>query len=255
MAEALPVYPDSDFSDDDQTPLDKSFNKAADHVRKITSKLDNNQLLDLYGLFKQGTEGTCNTPKPGWLDGRGRRKWEAWKLLEDMPMDEAKEKYISLVQKYDPQWSDIPENVPGSKEAWVAVSSLRYSPEPELVQNELSLLDAARENCGDRVALLLEQNPELKHEKDEDGLTALHWAADRNATLALTAAIKGGCPLDAVDDSGQTALHYAASCGHVQSTNILVSAGASLLKDEEDCTPFDLATDDEIKKILGGAKK
>ncbi|XP_028176318.1 acyl-CoA-binding domain-containing protein 6-like [Ostrinia furnacalis] len=254
MAEALPEYPDSDFSDDDQSPLDKAFSDAADHLRKITSRLDNNQLLELYGLYKQGLEGKCNTPKPGWLDGRGRRKWEAWRSLGDMPTEVAKQKYVDLLQKFDPDWSEAGmSQQPGSKEAWVAVSSLRYSPEPDLIQNELTLLEAARENCGDRIAELLSQNPELRHERDDDGLTALHWAADRDATDALRAAIKGGCVLDAVDESGQTALHYAASCGHLKSTQILVDAGASMLKDEDDCTPLDVAADNDIRKVLGGA--
>ncbi|KAL0820744.1 hypothetical protein ABMA28_006565 [Loxostege sticticalis] len=255
MAEALPEYPDSDFSDDDQSPLDIAFSEAADHLRKITNRLDSNQLLELYGLFKQGTEGKCNTPKPGWLDGRGRRKWEAWRSLGDMPTEEAKRKYVELLQKFDPDWSEAgASQQPGSKEAWVAVSSLRYSPEPELIQNEMTLLEAAREDCGERIAELLSQNPELRHERDDDGLTALHWAADRDATNALRAAIKGGCVLDAVDDSGQTALHYAASCGHVKATQILVDAGASLLKDEDDCTPIDVAADNDIRKVLEGAR-
>ncbi|KAJ8716970.1 hypothetical protein PYW08_005369 [Mythimna loreyi] len=255
MAEALPEYPDSDFSDDDQSPLDISFNKAADYVRKLTSSLTNNQLLELYGLYKQGLDGKCNAPKPGWLDGRGRRKWEAWRSLGNMPSDEAKQKYIALVQKYAPELTDLSEdNETGMKEAWVAVSSMRKSPEPELIHNELSILDAARENCADRVTELLEKYPELRHETDEDGLTALHWAADRNATRALQAALDGGCPVDVADESGQTALHYAASCGHIESTKILLKAGASLLKDEDDCTPLDLAADDDIRKILEGAK-
>ncbi|KAJ0174352.1 hypothetical protein K1T71_010498 [Dendrolimus kikuchii] len=247
---ALPEYPDSDFSDDNLSPLDIAFNKAADHVRKLTNKLNNNQLLELYGLFKQGTEGVCNTPKPGWLDGRGRRKWEAWKSLGDMPSDEAKQKYINLVQKYDPD-SNFEEKA--TKETWVAVSSLRYSPEPDLVHNEMNLLDAAREDCEERVKELLAKNPELRHERDEDGLTALHWAADRDATKSLKAAIEGGCPIDAVDECGQTALHYAASCGNVESAKILLKAGAAILKDSEDCTPIDLAIDDDVRKVLEGA--
>lgn len=252
MAEALPDYPDSDFSDDDQSPLDISFSKASDHVRKLTSKLDNNQLLELYGLYKQGTEGKCNTPKPGWLDGRGRRKWEAWRALGDMPSDEAKHKYIVLVQKYAPELTELSDD--GMKEAWVAVSSMRKSPEPELIHNELSILDAARENCPGRITELLAKHPEMRHESDDDGLTALHWAADRNSTKALQALLDGGCNVDMTDESGQTALHYAASCGHAESTKLLLNAGASLLKDEDDCTPLDIAADEDIKKLLEGAK-
>lgn len=248
---SLPEYSDSDFSDDNLSPLDVAFNKAADHVRKLTNKLNNNQLLELYGLFKQGTEGACSTPKPGWFDNRGRRKWEAWKSLGEMPSDEAKQKYIDSVQKYDPG-TDFQEKQ--SKENWVAVSSLRYSPEPDLVHNDMTLLDAAREDCEERVKELLAKNPELRHERDEDGLTALHWAADRDATKSLKAAIDGGCPIDTVDEYGQTALHYAASCGNIESAKILLQAGAAMLKDSEDCTPVDLASDEEIRKVLEGAK-
>ncbi|CAH2041997.1 unnamed protein product, partial [Iphiclides podalirius] len=255
MAVALPEYPDSDFSEEELSPLDVSFNKASDHVRKITSKLSNGQLLELYGLFKQSTEGQCNTPKPSWLDGRGRKKWDAWKSLDDMPSNEAKEKYVALVQKYDPECGVSIQSKDNAKEAWVAVSSLRYSPEPELVHQELSILEAAREDLGERVTELLTQFSELKFERDEDGLTALHWAADRDAVSALEAALKGGCDINAVDNSGQTALHYAASCGHVNSTKLLIKNGAKLVNDEENCTPLDLASDDEIRKILEGAHK
>ncbi|XP_068620207.1 uncharacterized protein [Battus philenor] len=254
MAVALPDYPDSDFSDDDLSPLDVSFNKAADHVKKLTSKLNNNQLLELYGLYKQSTEGKCNIPKPSWLDGRGRKKWDAWNSLQELPSHEAKEKYIALVEKYDPDCNVKADNKGGAKETWVAVSSLRYSPEPELVHNELSLLDAAREDLGGRVMELLTQFPKLKNERDEDGLTALHWAADRDAVSALKAAIEGGCDINAVDSSGQTALHYAASCGHVNSTTLLVKYNAAIIKDEEGNTPLDVASDEEIRNILEGAQ-
>lgn len=254
MAEALPENTRSDFSDDEElSPLEEAFNKASDHVRKITSKLDNNQLLELYGLYKQSTEGQCDTPKPSWFDGKGRKKWEAWKSLENMPSDEAKQKYIELVQKHDPEFSLVTES--GVKEAWVTVSSLRFSPEPELRHNDLSLLEAAREDLGDLVTDLLSKNPDLKNERDEDGLTALHWAADRDATSALTALIKGGCDINAIDSCDQTALHYAASCGHLKSTQILIDAGASFLKDNEGCTPLDLATEVDVKKILENATK
>lgn len=249
MAEANEYSDNSDFSEEETDPLNTSFNIAADHVKKITGNLDNNQLLELYGLFKQSTEGKCTLPKPGWFDGRNRRKWEAWKAIEDMSPIKAKQKYIDLVQKLDPEFSI--ESPKGPKETWVAVSSLKKTDEPKLIINELSILDAARENFGERVTALLKQNPALKNEKDEDGLSALHWAADRDAIDALKAAISGGCPIDAVDDSGQTALHYAVSCGHVNATKVLLDLGASPnIKDSEGTTPLELASDDEIIEML-----
>lgn len=254
MAAALPNYTDSDFSDDDMSPLDISFNNATEHVKRNTSKLNSNQLLQLYGLYKQATEGKCDTPKPGWFNTLSRKKWEAWQDIGDMSCDKAKEKYITLVEEYDPNWSN-PQSTAGDggRDTWVSVSTLRHS-EDDLVQNESSLIDAAREDLADRVTKLLSENSDLKFEKDEDGLTALHWAADRDAIKSLKAALVGGCPVDARDESGQTALHYAVSCGHTESTKILINAGASLLEDEEGKTPLDLAENDEIRQILEGAK-
>ncbi|CAD0202857.1 unnamed protein product [Chrysodeixis includens] len=258
MAEALPEYSDvesdSDFYENDISPLDINFSKATDHVTNMICKLTNTQLLELYGLYKQGTYGRCNTPKPGWLDGKGRRKWEAWNALGDLSSEEAKHKYIALVLKYIPELKNVPNHEP-PKETWAAVSSMRKSPEPELVQNEMSILDAARENCPDRIRELLAMHPEMCYESDDDGLTALHWAADRNATDALQALIEGGCYLDMTDEGGQSALHFAASCGHVEATKMLLNAGATLVYDDEDLTPLDVAVDEEIKKILEGCKK
>ncbi|CAK1550248.1 unnamed protein product [Leptosia nina] len=247
MAERTTHHDDIDFSDDDLSPLDIAFNKASEHVRKLTSKLDNNQLLELYGLYKQSTEGKCNISKPGWFDGKGRKKWEAWQSLGNMPIDEAKQQYIDLVEKHDPA-SEIDQK--GSKQQWVVVSSLQRSPEPEIAHDELTLFDAARDNNGALVTELISNNPTIKDQRDDDGLTVLHWSADRNAISALEAALKLGCDINAVDNSRQTALHYAVSCGHVNSVKILLNAGAKLLKDDEDCTPLDLASDDEIKNIL-----
>ncbi|XP_047536278.1 acyl-CoA-binding domain-containing protein 6-like [Vanessa atalanta] len=251
MAEALSDSSDSDFSVDNRTPLDKDFFDACNHVLRITSKLKDSQLLELYGFYKQSMEGKCTTQKPGWLDARGRRKWEAWKILGDLSNDEAKTKYIDLVQKFDPNCKFGVQS--GLHETWVRMSSLRYSPEPELVDHEMSLFDAARENMGKLVTKFLSENPELCNERDENGLTALHWAADRDATNALTAALNGGCYVNALDKSKQTALHYAALCGHVRSTQILLEAGASFLKDDEGFTPLDVATDEEVRIILENA--
>ncbi|CAG9127577.1 unnamed protein product [Plutella xylostella] len=255
MAEALSEYPDSDFSDEEQSPEDEAFNKASAHVRTIVTKLSENQLLELYGLYKQATEGRNTTSKPGFFNMQGRYKWEAWKALGDMPQEEAREKYTELVQKLDPVWAKNElSGQKGKKDTWVTVSTHQFSPEPDVIADELSILEAAKEDCAERLTELLRQHPELKHERDEGGLSALHWAADRDATAALSAAIKGGCCVDAVDESGQTALHYAAFCGNVKSVKILLDAGASpLLADNDDETPITLAADEEIRKLLESA--
>ncbi|XP_049778889.1 acyl-CoA-binding protein homolog [Schistocerca cancellata] len=78
--------------------LDERFNQAAEDVRKLTKMPSDQELLELYALFKQATVGDNNTEKPGMLDLKGKAKWEAWSGKKGMSQDEAKEKYIAYVR-------------------------------------------------------------------------------------------------------------------------------------------------------------
>ena len=51
----------------------------------------------MYALYKQGTIGDVNTPRPGMLDIKGKAKWDAWNKKKGMDQREAKEKYVVLV--------------------------------------------------------------------------------------------------------------------------------------------------------------
>ena len=41
--------------------MEAEFRKAADEVQRLSKKPNNSDLLTLYGLYKQATEGDCNT--------------------------------------------------------------------------------------------------------------------------------------------------------------------------------------------------
>ncbi|KAL7029029.1 hypothetical protein ACKWTF_006069 [Chironomus riparius] len=58
--------------------LKEDFDTAAEKVKNLKSKPSDQDLLELYGLFKQATVGDNNTEKPGMLDFKGKAKWEAW---------------------------------------------------------------------------------------------------------------------------------------------------------------------------------
>eukprot|EP00211_Chloroparvula_japonica_P010469 CAMPEP_0119131306 /NCGR_PEP_ID=MMETSP1310-20130426/9990_1 /TAXON_ID=464262 /ORGANISM="Genus nov. species nov., Strain RCC2339" /LENGTH=85 /DNA_ID=CAMNT_0007121871 /DNA_START=23 /DNA_END=280 /DNA_ORIENTATION=+ len=79
--------------------LDDDFKTAADEATKLPSKPSDADMLVLYGLFKQANVGDCNTSKPGFLDMKGRAKWDAWKKLEGKGQDDAKRDYISKVEE------------------------------------------------------------------------------------------------------------------------------------------------------------
>ncbi|KAF6011035.1 hypothetical protein HII12_002628 [Brettanomyces bruxellensis] len=63
------------------------------------------ELLELYGLFKQATVGDNTTERPGVFDFKGKYKWDAWKKLEGLSQEEAEKKYVEfadkLIEKYN----------------------------------------------------------------------------------------------------------------------------------------------------------
>ena len=73
------------------------FEAAQERVKRLTRRPSNEQLLELYGLYKQATEGDAQGSRPGMLDLKGRAKFDAWAARKGMARDEAKRRYVSLV--------------------------------------------------------------------------------------------------------------------------------------------------------------
>ena len=74
------------------------FLKAAEDVRTLTVKPSNEELLDLYGLFKQATVGDVNTSRPGMFDPKGQYKWDKWSSHKGTSKEDAEKAYIELVK-------------------------------------------------------------------------------------------------------------------------------------------------------------
>ncbi|HQV71714.1 MAG: acyl-CoA-binding protein [Xanthomonadales bacterium] len=79
--------------------LQASFDKAAEDIKKLAERPDNDTLLKLYALYKQGADGDVSGPKPGFFDFVGTAKYEAWAKLKGTSQSEAQQKYIDLVAK------------------------------------------------------------------------------------------------------------------------------------------------------------
>ena len=79
--------------------LQARFEQAAKDVHALAERPDNETLLRLYGLYKQGAEGDASGPKPGFFDFVGTAKYEAWAKLAGTSQDEAMQKYVDLVKK------------------------------------------------------------------------------------------------------------------------------------------------------------
>ena len=79
--------------------LNAQFDAAAEAVKTLPERPDNEMLLRLYGLYKQGSEGDVKGDKPGFFDFVGTAKYEAWEKLAGTKQDDAIKKYIELVKK------------------------------------------------------------------------------------------------------------------------------------------------------------
>lgn len=79
--------------------LQARFEQAKQDVQGLSERPDNDTLLRLYALYKQGADGDVKGDKPGFFDFVGTAKYEAWAKLKGTGQDEAKQKYIDLVGK------------------------------------------------------------------------------------------------------------------------------------------------------------
>lgn len=75
------------------------FEAAAKRVQTLSSKPSDQDLLALYGLYKQATVGDNTTDKPGMMDFKGKYKWQAWMDKLGTSQAEAEAEYIQLVDK------------------------------------------------------------------------------------------------------------------------------------------------------------
>ena len=80
--------------------LQELFEKAVKESKELPSKPDNETLLKLYALYKQGTEGDNNTEPPSNpFDFVSKAKHNAWSDLKGKTKDVAMNEYIALVNQ------------------------------------------------------------------------------------------------------------------------------------------------------------
>jgi len=79
--------------------LKTKFEKAAADVQKLKQKPDNDTLLKLYSLYKQGSVGDVTGKRPGFTDFKGRAKYDAWDKHKGTSQKKAMEDYTALVEK------------------------------------------------------------------------------------------------------------------------------------------------------------
>ncbi|KAH6895575.1 putative fatty acid binding protein [Thelonectria olida] len=97
------------------------FETAVVDSKKLTSKPDSTELLELYALFKVANdEDITKADAPGIFDLKGKAKKNAWQKIVDegISAEEAQKRYVDLVEtlkaKYGYDANKEPEAVGGN---------------------------------------------------------------------------------------------------------------------------------------------
>jgi acyl-CoA-binding protein/ribosomal protein S18 acetylase RimI-like enzyme len=80
--------------------LQQQFEEAIAESKNLSEKPSNDTLLQLYSLYKQGSEGDVNIDPPANpFDFVAKAKYEAWVALKGKSKEEAIKEYIDLIAK------------------------------------------------------------------------------------------------------------------------------------------------------------
>ncbi|MFA4968233.1 MAG: acyl-CoA-binding protein [Sulfuritalea sp.] len=78
--------------------LKTKFEAAVAGSKQLPERPSNDELLQLYALYKQATEGDVEGKRPGFTDMVGRAKYDAWAAVKGTASDAAMTRYIDLVE-------------------------------------------------------------------------------------------------------------------------------------------------------------
>jgi len=243
--------PFRDICSEGDPGLDDTFLKATKYVSENSSLLQRDDLLELYGWFKQATLGNC--PETQYPEDTSVKR-ESWRLRHGVSPSHAKVCYVSLLSSISPEFQVfIPDNSTIMSKG--KASTIEDPIESDQPTNgfDAYLLSLVTEESLESFTKLINDYPQTCIQADPRGMTPLHWAADRGATDRIQVLLDNGAPINARDDNGETPLHLAVIAGHIEAVELLLSRGADQnIKNHDSETPCQLAApaDDSIKHLF-----
>lgn len=77
--------------------ITEQFEQASQDIKSLKERPDNDTMLRLYALYKQGSEVDVTGPVPVFFDFVASAKYQAWAKMEGTKPEMAMKKYIDLV--------------------------------------------------------------------------------------------------------------------------------------------------------------
>ena len=268
----------------DKEKLKKEFDIIAEKLRNTKIKLDNNQKLKFYGLYKVATVGKYsekNKLKAGFFDFSTKYKNEAWEKCSVFSQEEAMIEYIKYyceltgeklnieINQSNPakSISEIALDVPEGLESQGMYSSTAK----ESKQNLEDYLKTAPENIkkfqplkekiysGDIITeeilreFEIENKMNLLEFRDDIKQSILHIAVDAINFSCIDALIKLGYAQDLIneiDNVGMTPLHIGAINFDIHIYDLLLSLNPNFkIKDNEGKTCKDYLKENEDVEV------
>nr|XP_056710810.1 enoyl-CoA delta isomerase 2-like [Euleptes europaea] len=153
----------------------EDFEKAKDQLKHLKTDPGNEVKLKIYALFKQATQGPCNTPKPGMLDFINKAKWDAWNSLGTLPQESARLQYVDLVSGLmsSETSSYVKETPPDSKSGYETLEVSTKDNITKIVLNRPKMKNAINVKMYEEIMKALE-----KAAKDDSVITVLTGSGD-----------------------------------------------------------------------------
>ena len=79
--------------------LEQAFESATTESRTLKAAPSNDELLALYSLYKQASNGDVTGERPSIMDVTGRAKFDAWASRKGTSREDAMRAYVELVTK------------------------------------------------------------------------------------------------------------------------------------------------------------
>lgn len=84
--------------------MSDAFQSAQERVKQLPTRPNQQELLTLYALFKQATDGDASGKRPGMLQMVARAKFDAWSERKGMAQDAAAAAYVATVEALEEKY-------------------------------------------------------------------------------------------------------------------------------------------------------
>uniref|UniRef100_A0A1J3J0G3 Acyl-CoA-binding domain-containing protein 3 n=1 Tax=Noccaea caerulescens TaxID=107243 RepID=A0A1J3J0G3_NOCCA len=123
--EELSIEEDDDWEGIERSELEKAFAAAVNFLEESgkAEEIGAEAKMELYGLHKIATEGSCREAQPMALMVSARAKWNAWQKLGNMSQEEAMEQYLALLSKEIPAFMNTVGKMPEMENSVISPSN------------------------------------------------------------------------------------------------------------------------------------